>query len=96
MNDALNFIRKAYELNKNGFENIYATLGTLQDQTQEATLRMVKESPLFPEPAQKMMQSGFDACKKGRVAFRDHIDKGQKAFEKMLNTTDKTEKTEKA
>lgn len=92
MNNAMDFIRKTYEFNKNGFENIYNALGSLQEQNQEVALRLVNESPLFPEPAKKMVQSGFDACKKGKDTFKAQIDKGQKAFEEMLNTTEKTKK----
>lgn len=84
MQDASNFIRKAYEFNKNGFENAYNAVGSLHEQAEEVTIRMISENPLFPEPAKKMVKSGFDACKQGRDSFKGQVDKSQKAFEELL------------
>ena len=87
MNEAMGFVRKTYEFNKNGFENACNAMGAMQEQAQEATLRLVNENPLFPEPARKMVQSGFDACKQGQDSFKSQVEKSQKAFEEMLNAT---------
>lgn len=84
MTEANSFIRKAYEFNKNGFENVFNAMGSLQAQAEEVTIRMISENPLFPEPAKKMVKSGFDACKQGRDSFKGQMDKSQKAFEELL------------
>jgi len=86
MNEATNFIRKAYEFNKNGFENACNAMGSIQDQAEEVTLRLIGDNPLFPEPAKKIVQSGFDAYKQGRESFKGQVAKSQKAFEDLLNT----------
>lgn len=84
MSEARSFIRKAYEFNKSGFENVYSAMGSFQEQAEEVTIRLITENPLFPEPARKMVKSGFDACKQGRDSFKGQVDKSQKAFEELL------------
>jgi hypothetical protein len=85
MTEATSFIRKAYEFNKSGFENVYNAVGSIQDQAEEVTIRMINDNPLFPEPAKKMVKSGFDAYKQGRNSFKGQVDKSQKAFEDLLS-----------
>ncbi|WP_300670793.1 hypothetical protein [Desulfoluna sp.] len=84
MNEATSFIRKAYEFNKSGFENVYNAMGSFQAQAEEVTFRLFSENPIFPEPAQKIVKSGFDACKQGRDSLKGQVDKSQKAFEELL------------
>lgn len=86
MSEATSFIRKAYEFNKTGFENAFNAMGSLQQQAEEVTLRLIGDNPLFPEPAKKIVKSGFDACKQGRDSFKGQVDKSQKAFEDLLAT----------
>ena len=84
MTEAANFVRKAYEFNKNGFENAYTAVGSIQEQAQEVSLRLINDNPLFPEPAKKIMISGFDAFKQGQASFKGQVEKSQKAFEELL------------
>lgn len=84
MSETTSFIRKAYELNKSGVDNIFSAAETFQQQTEEITLRLLNESPLVPEPAKKIVKSSFETCRQGRETVKGQVGKSQKAFEDLL------------
>lgn len=78
--DAGKIATQTITFQKKIFDNVFQSMGTIQDQTEEMTFAFLKQMPWMPQEGRKNIQDAIDTYKKNREAFKKAVDD---SFEKM-------------
>ena len=80
MMDAGKIAKQTITFQKKIFDNVFQSMGTIQDQTEEMTFAFLNQMPWIPEEGKKNVQDAVESYKKNREDFKKAVDD---SFEKM-------------
>lgn len=80
MMDAGKIAKQTITFQKKIFDNVFQSMGTIQEQTEEMTFAFLKQMPWIPEQGQQGIKDAIKSYKKNREDFKKAVDE---SFEKM-------------
>jgi hypothetical protein len=72
--DQKQIAKQMIEFNKTAFDNSFAAMSALQDQTEKLILNFMEKAPWVPEDGRKALNSWIAGYKKGRDDFKAAAD----------------------
>ncbi len=82
--DPKQIVKQMIAFNKSVFDNNFATMSTLQEQTGRLVNKFWENTPMFPEEGKKAVSDWIDAYKKGCQDLRNTVDENFKKIEEYF------------
>jgi hypothetical protein len=72
--DSKKISKQMVDFSKTAFDNSFAAMSVIQDQTEKMVNSMMEQTAFFPEEGKKLMTDWIKTCKKGREEFKASAD----------------------
>jgi len=81
--------KQMIQFNKSAFDNSFAAMVTLQDQTEKMVNTFLEQATWLPEEGKKVVSEWVASYKKGREEFKKVVDENFKRVEDFFGTPKK-------
>jgi hypothetical protein len=88
--DPKQIAKQMIQFNKTAFDNTFAAMIVLQEQTEKMITMYMDQTPLLPAEGKKAINEWLKAYKKGRTDFKVAVDENYKKVEEFFAGYDKT------
>ncbi len=90
--DPKQIAKQMIQFNKTAFDNTFAAMIVLQEQTEKMITMYMDQAPLLPAEGKKAINDWLKAYKKGREDFKAAVDDNYKKVEEFFAGADKAKK----
>jgi septation ring formation regulator EzrA len=90
--DPKQIAKQMIQFNKTAFDNTFAAMIVLQEQTEKMITMYMDQTPLLPAEGKKAINDWLKAYKKGREDFKAAVDDNYKKVEEFFAGADKAKK----
>ncbi|MBU1171943.1 MAG: hypothetical protein KKD44_20505 [Proteobacteria bacterium] len=78
------FIKRAFEYNRKGFETIFEATDKVQAKVEDYTGQALEHAEFIPEQGRALAKTWIEAGKKARAGLRDNVIKGYERLEALF------------
>ena len=85
--DLKDVAKKAVEVHKTSFDNVFEAVVTIQDQTEKMVNAFLAQASMIPPENKEALGEWVKVYKKGRDDFKHVVDDGYAKVEKYISST---------